>query len=584
MLNNIKVGKKLMASFLLVAFLTLILGLYMEHSLEDLSEADTELYEKGAKALGELVGAAEKTQEMIIYLRIWQHSKTDEQRAAAIRSMNEAQAEAISYIIRQYGMAESDEVRQTLRNWQSSMEKYGAITYEFTRNAKDFCPTYGFNVNEYPEDLLAVAKEIAETRQAATSLKISAAKALSEKSKEHTSSDTKIAKIAIAAAILLSLLIGAYLTLSITGPLKIVMEDLSKVEQGDLTTRIDMNREDELGVLAKTTDSMSLGLQKIMKDLVADANATANASKELSEISVRLASEAEETLAQSSSVASTTEQMSVNINAMAGGAEQASANANEVAGAADLMSANMNTIAAAIEEMSASISEIANNTADVHHIATEATTKATEATGVMSKLGMAAKEIGQVTDVIKKIADKTNLLALNATIEAASAGESGKGFAVVASEIKELANQSAKSADDIAKRIDGIQSGAIDAVNVISDVSGIIENINHSVETIATHVDQQTKASNEIANNVAQANAGAKRVAGAISEVARGANDVSKNATEAARGAHEVSSSVSNVSLAAKQSSQEVSIANQRINDLARIAQEQKNTVSRFKV
>jgi len=248
------------------------------------------------------------------------------------------------------------------------------------------------------------------------------------------------------------------------------------------------------------------------------------------------------------------------------------------------MSINMNTVTAAIEEMSASISQIASNAGDALKVAIAATEKSKNATDVMNKLGAAALEIGHVTNVIKKIADKTNLLALNATIEAASAGEAGKGFSVVASEIKELANQSAESADDIARRIDGIQSGTSNAVHVINDVSDIIVKINQSVEAIAGYVEQQTKVAGDIANNVSQANIGSKKVAGAVGEVAKGANNVSKNAGEAAKGATYVSQNIANVSSVAKQSAQGATQVNQSATDLSKIAGDLKDTVSKFKV
>jgi methyl-accepting chemotaxis protein len=217
-----------------------------------------------------------------------------------------------------------------------------------------------------------------------------------------------------------------------------------------------------------------------------------------------------------------------------------------------------------VEEMSASINQIAGNTIGVSQISTEATEKVRNATEVMNKLGIAASEIGHVTDLIKKIADKTNLLALNATIEATRAGEYGKGFAVVAGEIKELADQSGQSADDITRRIDGIQKGTNDAVEVIQTVSDIIDKINNSVEDIAGHAGQQTKASNEISNNVSQASAGAKRMASATGEVAKGTNDVSRNAG----GAKDASSTQ----------------VNQSAGDLAKIARELKEMVNRFKI
>jgi methyl-accepting chemotaxis protein len=234
--------------------------------------------------------------------------------------------------------------------------------------------------------------------------------------------------------------------------------------------------------------------------------------------------------------------------------------------------------------MSASISQISSNAGEANKVSSQATVKSHDATEVMNKLGLAAKEIGQVTDVIKKIADKTNLLALNATIEAASAGEAGKGFAVVAGEIKELANQSAQSADDIARRIEGIQSGTGEAINVISAVSEIIVKINQSVEAISAHVDQQTKASNEIASNVAQASTGSKRVAGAIGEVAKGSKDIARNAGEAAKGANIINQGVAGVAQGAKDSVQGARQINQGASDLARIAGDLRNTMGQFRI
>jgi methyl-accepting chemotaxis protein len=79
-------------------------------------------------------------------------------------------------------------------------------------------------------------------------------------------------------------------------------------------------------------------------------------------------------------------------------------------------------------------------------------------TQTVSKLGLSSQEIGEVVRTITSIAEQTNLLALNATIEAARAGEAGKGFAVVANEVKELAQETAKATEDIARRVDAIQN------------------------------------------------------------------------------------------------------------------------------
>jgi methyl-accepting chemotaxis protein len=382
------------------------------------------------------------------------------------------------------------------------------------------------------------------------------------------------------------IIVAVYMANSISKPIAKVTNTIKDISEGegDLTQSIMVRSKDEIGDLARYFNKLMEALRGPISETKAVVERLASSSKGLSSISRELSASSEETVSTAANVASTAEEMSVNINAMASGAEQASMNANEVAGAAEHMSANMNTIAAAIEEMSASISEIANNASDARKVAGDATEKSGEATSAMNKLGLAAKEIGQVTDVIKKIADKTNLLALNATIEAASAGEAGKGFAVVAGEIKELANQSATSADDIARRIEGIQGETGNAVTVIRDVSEIIARINQSVEAIANHVDQQTKASNEIANNVAQANTSARRVASSIAEVANGSHDIARNAGEAATGATNVSQNVSSMRGAAHRSSEGASQVNSSAESLFSMAEQLRAVMGKFKV
>jgi len=391
----------------------------------------------------------------------------------------------------------------------------------------------------------------------------------------------------ISIVILIAVIIVAMLmSSSISKPIVEVTNTIKDISEGegDLTHNIVVHSTDEVGDLARYFNKLMGVLRKPIGETKMVVEQLASSSKDLHSVSGDLSVSSEETVSTAASVASTAEQMSVNINAMAGGAEQASVNANEVAGSAEQMSTNMNTIAAAIEQMSASISEISSNAGEARKVAGDATAKSGEATSTMNRLGVAAREIGQVTDVIKKIADKTNLLALNATIEAASAGEAGKGFAVVASEIKELANQSAVSADDIARRIDGIQDETNNAVEVIREVSGIITKINQSVEAIANHVGQQTKASNEIASNVAQANTGARRVASAISEVAKGSRDIARNASEAASGATNVSQNVHSMREAARNASEAATHVSGSAENLFKMAEQLRAVMSKFKV
>src|SRR5204862_2036864 len=108
-------------------------------------------------------------------------------------------------------------------------------------------------------------------------------------------------------------------------------------------------------------------------------------------------------------------------------------------------------------------------------VGTRAVERARVACLTMDHLGQSGAEIGEVVKVISSVAQQTKLLALNATIEAARAGAAGKGFAVVANEVKELANETATATKQISERIEAIRSGTHEAVAVIGDISGIIE-------------------------------------------------------------------------------------------------------------
>ncbi len=163
--------------------------------------------------------------------------------------------------------------------------------------------------------------------------------------------------------------------------------------------------------------------------------------------------------------------------------------------------------------------------------ANDAARVASQAVGIVettnesvAKLGASSQEIGNVVKVITSIAEQTNLLALNATIEAARAGEAGKGFAVVANEVKELAQETARATEDIARRVEAIQADTGGAVEAIGEIATIIASINDYQLTIASAVEEQTATTNEMARNVAEASTGSGEIATNISGVAAAAD------------------------------------------------------------
>jgi len=385
-------------------------------------------------------------------------------------------------------------------------------------------------------------------------------------------------------ALILGMSIAYFLTKGIVSPIKGFGELLQKVASGDLSVKVDFDSKDEIGDMATHLKKMIGSLSTLIGNIANGTRTVATSAEELSSVSTQMKSGADNMIGQATSVASTTEQMSTNINDMAAAAEEMSVNANEVAGAAEQMSANISSVSSSVEEMTVSINQVAQDAGKARDVSDKAVVSANSATETMSVLGESAKEIGNVTEVIKRIAEQTNLLALNATIEAAGAGEAGKGFAVVANEIKELANQSAQAADDIAKRIEGVQTNTGSAVEVINEVSGIINEIGESVNSIASAVEQQSRAANEISSNVLQANSGATNIASSISEVAKGTSDVSKNSGEAAKGANDVSQNIGDVQNVASETGSGANQINVSAGELAKLSGELQDMVAEFQL
>jgi methyl-accepting chemotaxis protein len=158
----------------------------------------------------------------------------------------------------------------------------------------------------------------------------------------------------------------------------------------------------------------------------------------------------------------------------------------------------------------------------------------------MAKLGQSSAEIGEVVKVITSIAQQTNLLALNATIEAARAGEAGKGFAVVATEVKELAKETAKATEGISRKIELMQANTSGAIETISEIGGIIAQINDISSTIASAVEEQAVTTNEIARNVAEAVRGSAQVTENITAVALAAKGTTSGAAGTQQEAEEL--------------------------------------------
>ncbi|MCB0281938.1 MAG: methyl-accepting chemotaxis protein [Calditrichaeota bacterium] len=358
--------------------------------------------------------------------------------------------------------------------------------------------------------------------------------------------------------LLVSIAIAVVLSNLLVKPIKSllnIMRDISEGD-GDLTNRIHVESEDEIGQLAEAFNIFVDKLDKLLGSVSIKSTILQEAALKLSSVSVQMNGGVRNMNERANSVASASEEMSVSM-------KDVSSKVNDT-------SANFNMVASASEQMSATINEISETTSKTQHVTSTAVKNVEDAMQKVNELGRAANEINDVIVQIIEIAEQTKLLALNATIESARAGEAGKGFAVVANEVKELAKQTADATENIKTKIGSIQHSTSDTIERISGITSVIKEVNEMVATIATAVEEQSATTKDISSN--------------INSAAYSVNEITVNVTQSAEASNQISREINEVNHVSGEMNTAASEVNSNADSLNQISSELFEILSRFKL
>nr|WP_249677891.1 methyl-accepting chemotaxis protein [Pseudomonas sp. PIA16] len=391
--------------------------------------------------------------------------------------------------------------------------------------------SYRDAVRQFRDSNMQIAQARKEmTDQGAEFLSIS--DRLTQLQLDRRDAESAQAQLVQVVATLLALLIGVLaawlITRQITRPLQETMAVVERIAGGDLTHNQSVTRKDELGVLQQGIQRMGVTLRDLISGIRDGVTQIASAAEELSAVTGQTSAGVNSQKIETDQVATAMHEMTATVQEVARNAEQASHAATD----ADAEAREGDKV-------------VGEAIAQIERLATEVN----RSTDAMNHLQQESDKIGKVMDVIKAVAEQTNLLALNAAIEAARAGEAGRGFAVVADEVRGLAQRTQKSTEEIEGLVAGLQSGTQQVANVMLNSRSLtdssvqltrkagtsLENITRTVsniqlmnQQIAAAAEQQSAVAEEISRSIVNVRDVSEQTAAASDETAKSSVELAR--------------------------------------------------------
>lgn len=519
MMDNLSLGKKLAGGFALLLLLAMVISVISIRTISDYNERSM-IVSAVSEAESELMNA--RIQEIAFLLRrnpenIEKSKMLADNAARIIAPLKDVLAVAAD--------------RQRAEKIVAGVTQFKALLNKLKANA-DSEPAL---LRQIEADLMNTAVGIVSTVSELRKVQVQ------RMEEQYGSAITTLVTISVVAA-LVAILIAWVLTGAITAPVHQSLAVANKVASGDLTVSVQSDRGDEFGQLLAAFGAMVTNLRGLIREIDTGASSIASSSEELSVVTNQTSRGVAEQQSQTDQVATAMNEMVATVAEVAKSAEAAFQSANRA-------SEKSNNGEKAVKETLEFVTELNRQSSD--------------AMKQLQHLKAETQNIGTVLDVIKSVADQTNLLALNAAIEAARAGEQGRGFAVVADEVRSLAQRTQSSASEIETLISNLMLSADTSVSSIEAGNKLSEQTLERAELAGTTIREMAEAVEEIRQYNGQ-------IATAAEQQTSVAEDINRNVT--------VIRDLGDQSAA---STEQVSAASE---ELARLAEGLSTQIARFKV
>jgi methyl-accepting chemotaxis protein len=528
---DMKVGTKLLSGFIMIALLAGVIGWVGVSNIREIAAKDTMMYEDmlvPVTQLGRISTTFQRVRVNLAKALLVNNRQDKEKFLAQIKEMSAEITKLTDELEKNSTTAEGKTLLKEFSDSRSVFRPIIARIIDLSIAGKDAEATA-----LYQGDAVTAALAEQALIDKMVDFNTKEAKRASEQNTATAHGAVQFTLIFALLCMIMAVGLGIFISRTISAPLKRGVEFAAAVAGGDLTHRLDMDREDEVGKLANALNDMVEKLREVISKMADASDTVSSAAAQLCASSEQMATGTEEVAAQAGTVATAGEEMAATSTEIAqncGMAAESSKRANDSAV----------TGASIVRETVTVMNRIAD--------------KVKDSAKTVESLGSRSDQIGEIIGTIEDIADQTNLLALNAAIEAARAGEQGRGFAVVADEVRALAERTTKATKEIGQMIKAIQSETKGAVEVmeegvkevekgtaeaaksgdaLKDILDQINSVTMQVSQMATAAEQQTATTTEISSNIQQ-------ITEVIQGTARGAEESASASQQLAKMADEL--------------------------------------------